>query len=74
MELALAREAAEKHTMANQLDGEKGAAQTLTEHIDAVIPCSPRFGVGHALCLGLAPWLAAEIPYLVDGGVIQAKK
>lgn len=35
--------------------------------------CSPRFGAAHAMCLGLAPWLAAEVPYLVDGGVIQAK-
>lgn len=33
---------------------------------------SPRFGLAHALCLGLAPWLAAEIPHLVDMGVIQS--
>ncbi|URD83372.1 enzyme 1 [Musa troglodytarum] len=24
----------------------------------------PRFGIAHALCLGLAPWLAAEVPIL----------
>uniref|UniRef100_A0A7S4DDW8 Ubiquitin-fold modifier-conjugating enzyme 1 n=1 Tax=Lotharella globosa TaxID=91324 RepID=A0A7S4DDW8_9EUKA len=33
----------------------------------------PRFGVAHALALGLAPWLAAEIPSLVDAGLITAK-
>lgn len=34
---------------------------------------SPRFGIAHALCLGLAPWLAAEIPILVDSGMIKHK-
>lgn len=34
---------------------------------------SPRFGIAHALCLGLAPWLAAEIPVLVDSGMIKHK-
>ncbi|KAI7836103.1 hypothetical protein COHA_010005 [Chlorella ohadii] len=32
---------------------------------------SPHFGIAHALCLGLAPWLAAEVPYLVETGVQQ---
>ena len=32
----------------------------------------PRFGIAHALALGLAPWLAAEIPDLVTRGVIGA--
>ena len=31
---------------------------------------APRFGITHALCLALGPWLAAEIPYLVGSGVI----
>lgn len=35
--------------------------------------CSPRFGIAHALCLGLAPWLAAEIPILVDSGMVKHK-
>ena len=30
-----------------------------------VCTCSPHFGIAHALCLGLAPWLAAEIPYTI---------
>lgn len=32
---------------------------------------TPKFGIAHALALALGPWLAAEIPYLVDEGVIQ---
>lgn len=35
---------------------------------------SPRFGIAHALALGLGPWLAAEIPHLVDAGLIDDKK
>ncbi|GIL62184.1 hypothetical protein Vafri_16450 [Volvox africanus] len=34
---------------------------------------SPHFGVAHALCLGLAPWLAAEVPFMVETGVIKPK-
>lgn len=36
-------------------------------------PCRPHFGIAHALCLGLAPWMAAEVPYMVESGVITAK-
>ena len=35
--------------------------------------CSPHFGIAHALCLGMGPWLAAEVPHLVDTGVIHHK-
>ena len=31
----------------------------------------PKYGIAHALSLALGPWLAAEIPYLVDEGVIS---
>ena len=34
---------------------------------------SPHFGVAHAMCLGLAPWLAAEVPHLVETGALAAK-
>lgn len=34
---------------------------------------SPHFGIAHALCLGLAPWLAAEVPYLVESGSVKPK-
>lgn len=30
----------------------------------------PRFGIAHLLALGLGPWLAAEVPHLVDNGLI----
>lgn len=33
----------------------------------------PRFGIAHALALGLGPWLAAEVPDLVNRGVIVPK-
>lgn len=32
----------------------------------------PKFGIAHALALGLAPWLAAEVPDLVSKGLIKA--
>ena len=31
---------------------------------------APHFGIAHALALGLGPWLASEIPVLVDRGSI----
>ena len=34
---------------------------------------SPHFGIVHALVLGLAPWLAAEIPHLIESGLIKPK-
>jgi ufm1-conjugating enzyme 1 len=33
----------------------------------------PHFGIAHALAMGLGPWLAAEIPYMVDQGIIAEK-
>ncbi len=33
---------------------------------------TPKFGIAHALALALGPWLAAEIPYLVDEGIITS--
>ena len=33
----------------------------------------PHFGIAHALALGMAPWLAAEIPHLVDQGLVVKK-
>ncbi|KAL6040505.1 Ubiquitin-fold modifier-conjugating enzyme 1 [Balamuthia mandrillaris] len=32
---------------------------------------APHFGIAHGLALGLAPWLAAEIPHLVGQGSIK---
>jgi ufm1-conjugating enzyme 1 len=33
----------------------------------------PHFGIAHGLALGLAPWLATEIPHLVNSGRIAKK-
>ena len=33
----------------------------------------PKFGIAHALAMGLGPWLAAEVPHLVDSGAIVHK-
>jgi ufm1-conjugating enzyme 1 len=30
----------------------------------------PKFGIAHALALALGPWMAAEIPHLVEEGII----
>lgn len=32
---------------------------------------APKFGIVHAMCHALGPWLAAEIPYLVETNVIE---
>lgn len=34
---------------------------------------SPKFGIAHALALGLGPWLAVEIPMLIEEGKITKK-
>eukprot|EP00792_Barthelona_sp_PAP020_P007429 TRINITY_DN3143_c5_g3_i1.p1 TRINITY_DN3143_c5_g3~~TRINITY_DN3143_c5_g3_i1.p1 ORF type:complete len:191 (+),score=62.42 TRINITY_DN3143_c5_g3_i1:32-574(+) len=60
-----------------ELDGKtvkmyRGGKICLTEHFMPLwARNAPKFGIAHALALGLAPWLAAEIPYLVDLGVIR---
>lgn len=34
---------------------------------------APKYGIVHALCFALGPWLAAEIPHLVDSGSLIAR-
>lgn len=34
---------------------------------------APSFGIAHALCMGLGPWLAAEVPHLASSGAIEEK-
>ena len=52
----------------------RGGAICLTLHFKPLWSRNaPHFGVAHALCLGLAPWLAAEVPHLVAEGVVQPK-
>ena len=61
-----------------ELDGKtakmyRGGKVCLTIHFKPLwAKNAPHFGVAHALCLGLAPWLAAEIPSLVERGMIDA--
>lgn len=50
-----------------------GPTSSSHSEVLSVSSTSPRFGIAHALCLGLAPWLAAEIPVLVDSGMIKHK-
>ena len=52
----------------------RGGAICLTIHFKPLwAKNAPHFGVAHALCLGLAPWLAAEVPHLVESGVVGVK-
>lgn len=62
-----------------ELDGKtakmyRGGKICLTIHFKPLwAKNSPHFGLAHALCLGLAPWLAAEVPHLVENGIITCK-
>eukprot|EP00271_Cylindrocystis_brebissonii_P020703 TRINITY_DN6974_c0_g1_i1.p1 TRINITY_DN6974_c0_g1~~TRINITY_DN6974_c0_g1_i1.p1 ORF type:complete len:176 (+),score=32.07 TRINITY_DN6974_c0_g1_i1:325-852(+) len=62
-----------------ELDGKtakmyRGGKICLTVHFKPLwAKNAPHFGIAHALCLGMGPWLAAEIPYMVDAGIIQHK-
>eukprot|EP00252_Welwitschia_mirabilis_P018523 TRINITY_DN41154_c0_g1_i1.p1 TRINITY_DN41154_c0_g1~~TRINITY_DN41154_c0_g1_i1.p1 ORF type:complete len:174 (+),score=4.50 TRINITY_DN41154_c0_g1_i1:140-661(+) len=62
-----------------ELDGKtakmyRGGKICLTVHFKPLWAKNcPRFGIAHALCLGLAPWLAAEVPHLVETGMIKHK-
>lgn len=31
---------------------------------------TPKFGIAHALALGLGPWLAVEVPYMAELGLL----
>ncbi len=33
----------------------------------------PHFGIAHALAMGLAPWLAAEVPFMIESGILNEK-
>uniref|UniRef100_A0A182PMP1 Ubiquitin-fold modifier-conjugating enzyme 1 n=1 Tax=Anopheles epiroticus TaxID=199890 RepID=A0A182PMP1_9DIPT len=59
-----------------ELDGKtakmyRGGKICLTDHFKPLWAKNvPKFGIAHAMSLGLAPWLAVEIPDLVEKGVI----
>eukprot|EP01012_Entosiphon_sulcatum_P055224 TRINITY_DN7686_c0_g1_i2.p1 TRINITY_DN7686_c0_g1~~TRINITY_DN7686_c0_g1_i2.p1 ORF type:complete len:163 (+),score=13.64 TRINITY_DN7686_c0_g1_i2:95-583(+) len=60
-----------------ELDGKtvkmyRGGKICLTEHFHPLWARNvPRFGIAHALALGMGPWLSVEIPHLIAEGFIQ---
>ncbi|VUZ41024.1 unnamed protein product [Hymenolepis diminuta] len=63
--------------MLPELDGKtakmyRGGKICLTDHFKPLWSRNvPKFGIAHALALGLGPWLAVEIPDLVSKGIIK---
>jgi len=52
----------------------RGGKICLTEHFKPLWSRNaPKFGVAHALALGLGPWMAVEIPDLIKRGVVVHK-
>jgi ufm1-conjugating enzyme 1 len=62
-----------------ELDGKtakmyRGGKICLTIHFKPLwIKNSPRFGIAHALALGLGSWLTTEVPAMAEEGVIKPK-
>ncbi|CAL1545502.1 unnamed protein product, partial [Lymnaea stagnalis] len=62
-----------------ELDGKtakmyRGGKICLTDHFKPLWARNvPRFGIAHAMALGLGPWLAVEIPDLIQRGVVIHK-
>ncbi|KAL7290033.1 ubiquitin-fold modifier-conjugating enzyme 1 [Trichogramma pretiosum] len=62
-----------------ELDGKtakmyRGGKICLTDHFKPLWARNvPKFGIGHAMALGLGPWLAVEIPELIEKGVVKHK-
>ena len=49
----------------------RGGKICLTDHFQPLWQRNvPKFGIAHALAMGLGPWLAAEIPDLVEKGLL----
>jgi len=64
-----------------ELDGKTakmyhGAKICLTIHFQPLWQRNaPKFGIAHALALGLAPWMAAEIPVMIaEGKIVHPSK
>ncbi|CRL03038.1 CLUMA_CG016334, isoform A [Clunio marinus] len=63
-----------------ELDGKtakmyRGGKICLTEHFKPLWSRNvPKFGIAHAMALGLAPWLAVEIPDMIEKGIITYKE
>uniref|UniRef100_A0A0X3NWK5 Ubiquitin-fold modifier-conjugating enzyme 1 n=1 Tax=Schistocephalus solidus TaxID=70667 RepID=A0A0X3NWK5_SCHSO len=63
--------------MIPDLDGKtakmyRGGKICLTDHFKPLWTRNvPKFGIAHAMALGLGPWLAVEIPDLISKGIIK---
>ncbi|XP_015379542.1 PREDICTED: ubiquitin-fold modifier-conjugating enzyme 1 [Diuraphis noxia] len=63
-----------------ELDGKtakmyRGGKICLSDHFKPLWARNvPKFGISHALALGLGPWLAVEIPELIQKGVVKYKE
>ncbi|XP_022171704.1 ubiquitin-fold modifier-conjugating enzyme 1 [Myzus persicae] len=63
-----------------ELDGKtakmyRGGKICLSDHFKPLWARNvPKFGISHALALGLGPWLAVEIPDLIQRGVVKYKE
>ncbi|KAL4107345.1 hypothetical protein QTP88_017706 [Uroleucon formosanum] len=63
-----------------ELDGKtakmyRGGKICLSDHFKPLWARNvPKFGISHALALGLGPWLAVEIPELILRGVVKYKE
>eukprot|EP00048_Salpingoeca_helianthica_P015748 m.228418 g.228418 ORF g.228418 m.228418 type:complete len:172 (-) comp17474_c0_seq1:47-562(-) len=63
-----------------ELDGKtakmyRGGKICLTDHFKPLWSRNvPKFGIAHAMALGLAPWLAVEVPDLLSRGLIVHKE
>lgn len=53
----------------------RGGKICLTDHFKPLWSRNvPKFGIAHAMALGLAPWLAVEIPDMIEKGIIEYKE
>nr|CAD7410122.1 unnamed protein product [Timema poppensis] len=63
-----------------ELDGKtakmfRGGKICLSDHFKPLWARNvPRFGIAHAMALGLGPWLAVEIPDLIEKGIVSYKE
>ena len=66
--------------ISTELDGKtakmyRGGKICMTDHFKPLwSKHAPKFGLAHAMALGLGPWLAVEIPDLLQRGVIAYKE
>lgn len=63
-----------------ELDGKtakmyRGGKICMTDHFKPLWSRNaPKFGIAHAMALGLGPWLAVEIPEMIQRGVVTYKE